>query len=87
MSIDPENLIVEYDKSNNVAKRGGGGNTPTIGNVWSYFGKWFDTNTVGNFFKSLYLINTFYVEIIDLDGPDDVAEVTFKSDITLFELP
>ena len=78
VSIDPENLIVEYDKNNNVAKRGGGGNTPTIGNVWSYFGKWFDMNTVGNFFKSLYLINTFYVEIIDLDGPDDVAEVTFK---------
>ncbi|MFX1593029.1 MAG: PKD domain-containing protein, partial [Promethearchaeota archaeon] len=78
VSIDPDNLIFEMDENNNVAKKGGGGSTPTIGNVWSYFGKWFDANTVGNFFKSLYLINTFYAEIIDLDGPNDVVEVIFK---------
>ena len=75
VSIDPQNLISELDKSNNVAKRGGGGNSPTTGKVWSDYGDWSDVNTVGPFFKSIKLLNTFYVEIFDLDG--DVLNVVF----------
>jgi len=77
VSIDPQNWISELDKSNNVAKRGGGGNTPTIGRVWSDYGNWTDVNTVGPFIKSIYLLNSFYVEVFDLDGNSDVTSVTF----------
>ncbi|MFX1298292.1 MAG: CARDB domain-containing protein, partial [Promethearchaeota archaeon] len=76
VSIDPENLIPESDTSNNVAKRGGGGNSPTIVRVWSDYGNWSDPNTVGTFLKPIKIMNTFYAEILDLDG--DVDYVEFK---------
>ncbi|MFX1375331.1 MAG: NosD domain-containing protein [Promethearchaeota archaeon] len=74
VSIDPENLILESDKSNNVAKRGGGGNSPTIVRVWSDYGNWSDINTVGTFLKPIKIMNTFYAEILDLDGDVDYVE-------------
>ena len=76
VSIDPDNLIFETNRENNVAKKGGGGNSPTTGEISSDFGVWSDANTVGYFFALIPLLNTFYVEIIDLD--DDVINVTFK---------
>ena len=59
--IDPDNLIDETNKDNNIAKKGTGGNTPTITNVWSDYGNWTDLNTVGTFLVPIQFNNIFIV--------------------------
>ncbi|MFX1315028.1 MAG: CARDB domain-containing protein [Promethearchaeota archaeon] len=73
--IDPDNLITEIDKNNNIAKKGLGGNSPTVGNVWANLGVWDGENSIGTFITRFKVINTFYASISDLD--DDVKYVIF----------
>jgi len=78
--IDPYNIALDIDRKNNIAKRGGGGSAPQITSVSSAFGVWEGDNIVGTFFSNIEQINTFTIEIYDLDQDIDEVIITLNDD-------
>ena len=80
VSVDPDNEIEEIVETNNMARKGAGGNSPVVQDISSKFGVWeySSGDSVGTFISGINVNNNFTANIYDLDGADDVVRVEFN---------
>ena len=75
--IDPDDQIKEDREDNNIATKTFHLNKPFIKSVRAMYDGNSDPDVIGTFISNVQAINTFTAEVIDPDGDDDMAFVTF----------